>query len=158
MNEALEQGGVLTQEDLAKALHVARRTIERDISELKAGGHIIQRRGQIKGVGRGQRHKVRIIELWLNREGYDKIARWMHHSPQAIKRYVSTFLRVVTLPRQGMLESQIAFVVGASVKLVRDYLGVYEQAQGQKHQLEKLNEEIIRVNGRGGGKKKEAGR
>jgi len=82
----------------------------------------------------------------------------MHHSPQAIKRYVNTFLRVVTLYRQGMTESEIAFVVGASVKLVKDYLGVYEQAQGRKHQLEKLNEEIIRVNGLGGGKKKEAWR
>lgn len=155
LNEAVEQGGVLTQEDLAKGLQVTRRTIERDISELKTEGHLIQTRGQIKGVGRGQTHKVRIIELWLNREGYDKIARWMHHSPQAIKRYVSTFLRIVTLQGQGMTESEIAFVVGASVKLVRDYLGVYEQAQGQKHQLEKLNEEIIRVNGLGEGKKRE---
>ncbi|HMR68555.1 MAG TPA: DUF1670 domain-containing protein, partial [Anaerolineae bacterium] len=155
MNEAVEQGGVLTQEDLAKGLQVTRRTIERDISELKTEGHLIQTRGQIKGVGRGQTHKVRIIELWLNREGYDKIARWMHHSPQAIKRYVSTFLRIVTLHGQGMTESEIAFVVGTSVKLVRDYLGVYEQAQGQKHQLEKLNEEIIRVNGLNGGKKRE---
>jgi len=158
MSEAVEQGGVLTQEDLAKGLQVTRRTIERDISKLKAGGHLIQTRGQIKGVGRGQTHKVRIIELWLNREGYDKIARWMHHSPQAIKRYVSTFLRVVTLDRQGMRESEIAFLVGASVKLVSDYLGVYEQAQGQKHQMEKLNEEIERVNGLNGGQKKEAWR
>ncbi len=155
MSEALEQGGVLTQEDLGRALHVARRTIERDISELKAQGHIIQTRGQIKGVGRGQTHKVRIIELWLNREGYDKIARWMHHSPQSIKRYVSTFLRVVTLHRQGMTVTEIAFLVGASAKLVRDYLEVYEQAQGQKHQMEKLNEEITRVNGLNGVKKRE---
>lgn len=155
MSEALEQGGALTQEDLARVLQVTRRTIERDISELKTEGHLIHTRGQIKGVGRGQTHKVRIIELWLNREGYNKIARWMHHSPQAIKRYVSTFLRVVTLHRQGMSESEIAFLVGASAKLVRDYLRVYEQAQGQKHQMEKLNEEIERVNGLTGGKKRE---
>lgn len=81
----------------------------------------------------------------------------MHHSPQAIKRYVSTFLRVVTLHRQEMAQNEIAFLVGASVKLVRDYLEVYEQAQGQKHQMEKLNEEIERVNGLNGAKKRGMG-
>ena len=77
------------------------RTIRRDVRILKRAGHLIQTRGFVKGVGRGQTHKVRIIELWLDREGYDKIARWMHHSPQAIKRYVSAFLRIVVLHRQG---------------------------------------------------------
>ncbi len=61
--EALEQGGVLTEEDLARVLQVTRRTIERDIRALKAAGHVVQTRGQVKGAGRGQTHKVRIIEL-----------------------------------------------------------------------------------------------
>jgi hypothetical protein len=86
IEEGLAQGGVLSQEDLARALQVDVRTIRRDIRVLKAAGHLIHSRGQVKGVGRGQTHKVRIIELWLDREGYDKIARWMHHSPQAIQR------------------------------------------------------------------------
>ena len=154
MSEALEQGGVLTQEDLGRALQVTRRTIERDIAVLKKEGHLIQTRGQIKGVGRGQTHKVRIIELWLNREGYDKIARWVHHSPQSIKRYISTFLRVVSLQGQGRGETEIAFLVGASEKLVSDYLAVYEQAQKEPHQLSKLVEEMERVKGLHGGPKK----
>jgi len=154
MSEALEQGGVLTQEDLARALQVTRRTIERDIGVLKEEGHVIQTRGQIKGVGRGQTHKVGIIKLWLNREGYEKIARWMHHAPQSIKRYVSTFLRVVSLYKQGQGQTEIAFLVGASEKLVRDYLSLYEQAQEKPHQLEKLAEEMERVTGLKGGQKK----
>ena len=147
LDEALEQGGVLTEEDLARVLHVTRRTIERDVQVLRAEGHLIQTRGQIKGVGRGQTHKVRIIELLLDREGYDEIARWVHHSPQAIKRYVNTFLRVVMLHRQGRPEAEIAFLVGASVKLVRDYLALYQQAQKCVHRMEKLEEELARVSG-----------
>jgi biotin operon repressor len=154
MSEALEQGGVLTQEDLARALQVTRRTIERDIGVLKEEGHLIQTRGQIKGVGRGQTHKVKIIELWLNREGYEKIARWVHHTPQAIKRYVRTFMRVVSLQEQGLGQTEIAFLVGASEKLVRDYLAVYEQAEEKPHQMEKLMEELERVKGLQGGQKK----
>ena len=147
LDEALEQGGVLTEEDLARVLHVTRRTIERDIQVLRADGHLIQTRGQIKGVGRGQTHKVRIIELWLARKSYDQIAQWVHHSPQSIKRYVSMFLRIVSLQRQGSALEDIAFLVGASEKLVRDYLAVYQQAQGEPTRLTKLEEELARVSG-----------
>jgi len=143
--EALEQGGVLTQEDLARALGVTRRTIARDIQVLRAEGHLVQTRGVVKGVGRGQTHKVRIIELWLEQEGYDKIARWLHHSPQAIKRYVSTFLRIVVLHRQGAALEEITFLTRSSVRLVREYLGVYEAAMGVSHRRERLEEELARV-------------
>ena len=143
--EALEQGGVLTQEDLARALGVHRRTIVRGVKALKAEGHLIQTRGFVKGVGRGQTHKVRIIELWLDREGYEKIARWMHHSSQAIKRYVSTFLRMVVLHRQGTSVEEIAFLTRTSVRLVKEYLEVYETAMAEPHRREKVEEELARV-------------
>jgi hypothetical protein len=146
--EALEQGGVLTQEDLARALSVDVRTIRRDMVILKKEGHLVQTRGVVKGVGRGQTHKVRVIELWLDREGYDKIARWMHHSPQAIKRYVSTFLRVVALHRQGMSVEEIAFLTQSSVRLVKEYLRVYGAAMAEPHRREKLEEELARVSAR----------
>lgn len=144
--EAVEQGGVLTQEDLAQALQVTRRTILREVRILKEEGHFLHTRGRLKGVGRGQTHKVRIIELWLNREGYDQIARRMHHSPQAIKRYVSTFLRVATLHEKGTTVAEIAFLTRVSVKLVNDYLALYTAAQSQPAWQEKLAEELTRVN------------
>lgn len=147
LDEALEQGGVLTEEDLARVLHVTRRTIERDVRVLRGDGHLIQTRGHIKGVGRGQTHKVRIIELWLERQGYDQIARWVHHSPQSIKRYVSTFLRIVTLHRQETARTDIAFLVGASERLVQDYVELYERIRQRPPCLNKLDEELARVNG-----------
>ena len=150
LEEALAQGGVLSQEDLGRALQVDARTIRRDVQVLKKEGHLIHSWGQLKGVGRGQTHKVRIIELWLDREGYDKIARWLHHTPQAIKRYVSAFLRVVVLQRQGTPVEEIAFLTQSSARLVQDYLGVYESALRSPHRAKKLEEELARVSGRGG--------
>lgn len=147
VDEALEQGGVLTEEDLARVLQITPRTVSRDIQALKAAGHVVQTRGQVKGAGRGQTHKVRIIELWLDRQGYDRIALWAHHSVQAIKRYVATFQRVVTLHRAQTAVSQIAFLVGASARLVGDYLALYERVTGQAARLAKLEEELARVNG-----------
>ena len=143
--EAVEQGGVLTQEDLARVLSVDVRTIRRDIQQLKAEGHTIDTRGPVKGVGRGQTHKVKIIALWLDRQGYDKIARWVHHSPQAIKRYVTTFLRRVLLHQQDRAASDIAFVTATSVRLVQDYLALYQSAQANPIQRAKLAEELARV-------------
>jgi DNA-binding Lrp family transcriptional regulator len=143
--EALEQGGVLTQEDLARALRVDRRTIARAVKALKEEGHLVQTRGAVKGVGRCQTHKVRIIELWLDRRGYDKIAQWVHHSPQSIKRYISTFLRIVILHREETAVSEIAFLTRSSERLVKDYLEVYEATQSKTQRLEKLEEELARV-------------
>jgi predicted transcriptional regulator len=145
--EALEQSGVLTQEDLARVLDVTRRTIQRDVQVLQAEGHLVHTRGQLKGVGRCQSHKIHIIELWLDREGYDKISRWLHHSLHAIKRYISTFLRIVVLHREGMADEEIAFLTRSSVRLVEDYLAVYRAALEVPHRWEKLEEELARVSG-----------
>jgi hypothetical protein len=147
IDEALDQGGVLTQEDLAQVLGVDVRTIRRDVRVLKEAGQLLHTRGQLKGVGRGQTHKVKIIELWLDREGYDQISRWMHHSPQAIKRYVSTFLRLVVLHREGKALKEIAFLTQSSPRLVADYLVVYQAAMQNEAQRTKLEEEIWRVSG-----------
>ncbi|MCL5998256.1 MAG: DUF1670 domain-containing protein [Chloroflexi bacterium] len=150
VDEALEQGGVLTHEDLAKVLNVDTRTIRRDVRSLKAAGHLLHTRGPLKGVGRGQTHKVRIIALWLDRESYDRMARWVHHTPQAIQRYVDTFLRIVMLRRTGTPVEEIAFLTHSSVKLVNDYLAVYEAARQQPARAQKLAEELARVSGGSG--------
>lgn len=145
IEEAIEQGGVLTQEDLAQILSVDVRTIRRDVKKLKAAGQMLHTRGQLKGVGRGQTHKVKIIELWLDREGYEKISRWVHHSPQAIKRYVSTFLRIAVLHCEGKNIQDIAFLTQSSARLVEDYLAVYADAIENPGRRARLEEELERV-------------
>jgi DNA-binding Lrp family transcriptional regulator len=147
-DEALEQGGVLTQEDLSKVLGVDRRTIIRDVKTLQKEGHLVRTRGWLKGVGRGQTHKVLIIELWLDRESYNKIARWVHHAPQSIQRYISTFLRIIVLYRKGTAEEEIAFLTRSSMRLVKEYLEVYQAALEVPHRREKLEEELARVSPR----------
>ncbi|MFZ5820357.1 MAG: DUF1670 domain-containing protein [Chloroflexota bacterium] len=147
IDEALDQGGVLTQEDLAQVLGVDARTIRRDVQALKEAGELLHTRGQLKGVGRGQTHKVKIIELWLDRVGYDVISRQVHHSPQAIRRYVSTFLRLALLHREGKDHKEIAFLTQSSARLVADYLVIYEAAMQNETRRAKLEEEIERVGG-----------
>jgi hypothetical protein len=126
LEEALEQGGVATQEDLAIALNVGVRTIKRDCHALEQEGVYLPTRGNLHGIGRGQTHKAQIIGRWLRGESYDQLMVSTRHSSTSIRRYVQTFLRVVELHRQAFTLSQIAHLVQSGEALVRDYLAVYD--------------------------------
>ena len=127
VEEALDQGGEPTQEDLAKALGVTARTIRADIAVLAARGYQVATRGKLRGVGRGQTHKVIIIELYLKRCTYTEIIRRTHHSAYAIKRYLQSFGRVIMLRDKGLTLSEIAYAVGLSERLTQEYLDLYQR-------------------------------
>lgn len=127
LDEALAQGAVASQEDLAQALHVSVRTIKRDFVALQTEGIYLPSRGYLHGIGRGQTHKAQIIRRWLLGATYDQIAQQTQHSLHAIQRYIQTFVRVVAFHQQGFSETQIAFLLGVGMPLVREYLAVYQQ-------------------------------
>jgi DNA-binding Lrp family transcriptional regulator len=127
VDEALAQGGEPTQEDLGKALGVTPRTIRSDVAALEADGYRVATRGKRQGVGRGQTHKVIIVELYLKRHTYTSIKRSTRHSAAAIKRYIRTFGRVVMLKRKGLSVGEIAFAVAISERLTKEYLDLYDR-------------------------------
>lgn len=146
IDEALDQGGEPTQEDLGKGLHVTARTIRSDIAALEAAGYRVATRGQLRGAGRGQTHKVIIVELYLKRHTYTQIHRRARHSISAIKRYVRTFGRVVLLSRQGLSTPDIAFAVGISERLTTEYLALYRRYDIPQYQA-RLADIIQRAQG-----------
>ena len=127
VEEGLDQGGILTQEDLSRILKVDVRTIKRDIAHLRKQGYLVHTRGQIKGIGRGKSHKVAIIELYLQRYTYTEISWRTRHSPFAIKRYLTTFSRMINLKRKGVVPEEIAFLLGISSHLTEEYLRLYQK-------------------------------
>jgi hypothetical protein len=127
LDEALAQGAVAVQEDLAQVLHVSLRTIKRDCAALQRQGLYLPTRGKLQGIGRGQTHKAQIVGHWLRGATYDQITRQTRHSPSAIQRYIQTFVRVVEVQQQGFAEGQMALLLEIGVPLVREYLAVYHQ-------------------------------
>jgi len=125
IEEALDQGGEPTHEDLARVLGVSVRTIRSDIAALKTNGVNVATRGKLRDVGRGQTHKVLIMELYLKRHTYSEIMRQSRHSAYAIKRYIQTFSRVVMLSCKGLRVGEISHAVGISEHLAQDYLDLY---------------------------------
>lgn len=144
LDEALEQGAVATQEDLAQALHVSVRTIKRDCKALEAQGISLPTRGNMKAIGRGQTHKAQIVGRWLRGETYDQIQLYTRHSLSSIKRYVQAFVRVADLHRQGYDPGQIAMLLELSPYLVGEYLAVYQEHESVEYQ-ERLTEQIERL-------------
>lgn len=127
LDEAVAQGGVATQEDLAEVLHVTVRTIKRDFAVLQAAGYALPSRGHLQGIGRGQSHKAQIVARWLRGETYDQIARETHHAIVSIQRYLRYFVQVLLLQRQGCTPPETAQALHIGLPLVRDYLAMAAQ-------------------------------
>ena len=144
LDEAIEQGGVASQEDLARGLHTSVRTIKRDFEQMHAAGTYLPSRGYLHGVGRGQTHKAVIIRRWLQGETFDQLSVNTHHSTQAIRRYIRAFLQVVELHRRGFADSQISLLLQIGLPLTREYLEVYRQNDAPASR-ERLEEQLQRV-------------
>jgi len=127
LDEAVTQGAVASQEDLARVLQVSVRTIKRDCAALEAQGVYLPTRGHLKGIGRGQTHKALIVGRWLQGETYDQISRATHHSVGSVQRYVQAFCRVLQLQRQGVSTEEIALLLQIGWPLVADYQALYTQ-------------------------------
>ena len=146
--EAVDQDGVLTQEDLARLLQTDVRTIRRDVAGLRAAGHWVPTRGTIKEIGRGQSHKAKIVEMYLQRMTYSEIMRKARHAASSIKRYVETFGRVVVLWDRGWRQArEIAYVVGVSERLAEEYLALRERydREGYRDRIEEIVGQVRHV-------------
>lgn len=133
-NEALEQGGLLTQEDLADILEVSVRTVRRDIKKLETRSFDVPTRGVYQDIGPGVSHKTKIIKLHLEYHTYSEIQRKTRHSPTAIKRYITSFGRVLLSIRNDLSTRQTAHIVGISEKLVKEYTEIYLQYNTDEYQ------------------------
>lgn len=125
-NEAFQQGGLLTVEDLANRLfNCGQRTICRDIHHLKKSNIILPLRSTIKDMGRSISHRSLIIRHWLQGKEYSEIARDTFHSVYSVKNYVDKFKRVIALSKENYDVHTIAFLVKISASLVEEYFNIY---------------------------------
>jgi hypothetical protein len=146
--EAVDQRGVLTQEDLSRLLQTGVRTIRRDIALLRCEGHWVATRGALKEIGRGQSHKAKIVEMYLRRMTYSEIVKKARHAPTSVKRYVETFGRVVVLWEKGVKDvREIAFIVGISGRLAGEYLVLRERYDTPecRDRIEEIARQVRRV-------------
>jgi biotin operon repressor len=123
--EALDQGAVLSYEDLAILLTTSIVTVKRDVASLRREGETILSRGWRHDMGRGTSHKTQIIQMYLSGYQFSEIEQKTHHSEGAVARYLRDFTQVVTLHNQKLTQAQIRQVTGFSHRLVGEYLKLF---------------------------------
>ncbi len=152
--EAIAQGGVLSQEDLGKYLSCTVRTIQRDIKQIKNKGVEVVTRGYLHNIGRGQTHKVKIIGMYLEGKTYSEIKLKTRHSTGAIKRYLESFTKVLMSQSRGIYKAKdISVVTGISETLVNQYTELIKESKKDKTRKENLSLLIERSRYREGVKK-----
>lgn len=143
VNEAFQQGGLLTVEDLAnRLLNCGERTVCRDIKAFKGRGIVLPLRSTIRDMGKSVTHRALIIKHWLSGKEYAEIARATHHSIDAVANYVDKFKRVVCLAKNNYEINTIAFLVKLSPSLTQEYYDLYREFDALPHRVEELDELI----------------
>ncbi|MCB0214022.1 MAG: DUF1670 domain-containing protein [Anaerolineae bacterium] len=142
LEEALEQGGVLSQDDLAHILSVDLRTIREDIKILEAQGHQLYTVEQLAGQQPGQSYKTRIIKHYFDDMKNEDIAAWLHCSPKVIDRYLDKFLQVVMLSQQEISEKEIATLTHTSERDVQNFLTLHQHILTNPVWRSRLNENL----------------
>lgn len=135
--EAYEQGGLLTHEDVAVLLGSDISTVKRLVKQYKNEGVILPTRGQIRDIGPGISHKAQIIELYLKGYTITEIEKRLIHTPVSIERYLLDFSRILTLRQFGLSPAEIRLATDLSEHLIEEYLELAQKYQ-QPHQLDRI--------------------
>jgi len=136
--EAYEQEGLLSHEDLSVLLGSSLATIKRDVQDLRRQGLHVPTRGQVKDIGKGVSHKVQIVGDYLFGYTFSEIERRRHHSISSIQRYCRDFVRILRLYEKGLELSDIRQATGLSERLIDEYLALYASQASDQDRLQIL--------------------
>jgi biotin operon repressor len=135
--EAIEQGALLSHEDIAFILTTSVITIKRDIATLRRSGRTIPSRGWRHDMGRGSTHKTQILDMYLSGYQFSEIENRTHHSETAVKRYIQDFSKIILLHLKNFTVDQIRISTGFSNRLIGEYIKLFKKYLKQKN--ERLN-------------------
>jgi len=133
--QAIEQGALLSYEDVAFILTTSVVTIKRDIAYLRRNGLTIPSRGWSHDMGRGSTHKTQILDLYLSGYQFSEIEKRTHHSETAVKRYIQDFAKIILLHHKKFSVNQIRIATGFSNRLIGEYIKLYQKHSTKKNPL-----------------------
>lgn len=125
--EAIEQGALLSYEDIAFIVTSSVVTIKRDMAAMRRQGLIIPTRGWRHDMGRGSTHKTQILELYFNGYQFSEIEKRTHHSETAVQRYIQDFSKIILLKLKKFTTDQIRISTGFSNRLIGEYVHLYQR-------------------------------
>jgi len=141
--QAYEQKGCMTSAELAILLKISPPTVGKYISEWELEHKtVLPRRGSIHDMGPTLTHKKVIIhKLFIEQKSVQKTSRETYHSPQAIQRYISAFRQVLLCRQKGMNAEEIAFAIGITIRLVKEYEQIIDEYKSKGYNVDKSLEQ-----------------
>jgi len=138
--EAFQQGGVLTLEDLANLFNCGVRTLVNDLAALRKQNIVPPLRSTTKDMGRAITHRRLIITLWLQGLEYSEIARKTNHTIESVANYVDKFKRCAALFASGFDLNTVALMVKLSTPLTQEFQRIHSEIKGVPHRLRELED------------------
>ena len=141
VDEAFDQGALLTQLDLAMLLGVCDSVVSKYVREIQSQGRLLPTRGNIQDLSGAITHKREIITLYL--EGYltPEIAAKTQHSKEAVDRYIGDYHRVEILWKHGITSlDEITRLSRLSKRVAQQYVDLLpDKIRQQKTKKTKNN-------------------
>ena len=140
VDEAFDQGALLTQLDLAMLLGVCDAVVSKYVCEIQQQGKLLPTRGNIQDLSGAITHKREIITLYL--EGYltPEIATKTKHSKEAVDRYIADYHRVEILWRHGITSlEEITRLSRLSKRVVQQYVDLLPDKIRQRKTKKRKN-------------------
>lgn len=122
-HEALNQGALLSQRDLALLLNGSNASMNETAIRLRKAGEFLPLRGYVADLGRFPSHKAAVVRLYLEGLLTPEIARRTYHSKDAVDRYIKGFERIRLLAPKFARE-ELPLLSGMSQLLVKEYLAL----------------------------------
>ena len=138
--QSFEQDGCMTNAELAILLKISTDTVGSYIKEWELeNNEVLPRRGSIHDIGPTLTHKKIIIEkLFLEQKPVQQVSRETYHSLPAIQRYISTFKQVLLCKKKRMSTEEIAYALGRTKQLIREYEEIIEEYKERNYVMKDL--------------------
>jgi len=147
VDQAFDQGALLTQLDLAMLLGVTESVVSQYVNEIQNEGRLLSTRGNIHDLSGAITHKREIITLYL--EGYftPEIATKTKHSNEAVDRYIRDYLRVKILWENQITDlDQICQLTRLSKRVAQQYVDLlpekFKKAMSKNYEQKTLDSEV----------------
>ena len=127
LNSAKSQGGLLSGAELSVLMNRSLTTIRKYLDAyIKKTGEILPLKGYVLDQGSLPTHKAIVINLYEQGISPADIVLKTSHSQDAVDRYIKQYDQIKKLKRQGMDESTIKEITRRSIKVVREYIKLYQ--------------------------------
>lgn len=130
LEQALAQGGVLAQSDLAAITLTSQRQVGDDIARFqRAKDRLLPYRGSVQDVGATLSHRVEVARLL--EAGYlePEISRMLSpiHDLHSVENYAQIYKNVMKLLERGFAPSEISSILSIGKRLVNTYIEIIRE-------------------------------